>query len=102
MPEVHSRHTGLRMVLVDYLLKTKKEYKKLKKQKIHEIFIGTNSTKVTYTRTSLMEIVKIYLEQLLLINHYKRKRIAENNSFEKPKIYSCFKCNICGADLGHM
>ena len=59
MSEVHSRQTGLHMVLVNSLLKTKKEYKKLKKQKINEIFIETNSTKVTFRRTSLMEIGKI-------------------------------------------
>ena len=32
----------LRIVLVEHLQKTKKEYKRLKKQKIHEIFIKTN------------------------------------------------------------
>ena len=59
MSEVHSRQTGLHIVLVNNLLKTKKEYRKLKKQKIREIFIETNSTKVTFRRTSLMEIGKI-------------------------------------------
>ena len=54
MSEVHSRQTGLHIVLVNNLLKTKKEYTKLKKQKIREIFIETNSTKVTFRRTSLM------------------------------------------------
>ena len=35
MPEMHLRH----IVLVDNLQKTKKEYKSLKKQEIHNIFI---------------------------------------------------------------
>ena len=35
MPEMHLRH----IVLVDNLQKTKKEYKSLKKQEIHDIFI---------------------------------------------------------------
>ena len=42
MPEKHSRHKDLHVVLVDHLQKTKKEYKNLKKQKIQDIFIKTN------------------------------------------------------------
>ena len=36
MPEMHSRHQDLHVVLVDHLQNTKKEYKNLKKQKIHK------------------------------------------------------------------
>ena len=39
MPEMH---LNLHIVLVDHLQKTKKEYKNLKKQEIHDIFIKTN------------------------------------------------------------
>ena len=48
MPEMHLRQPNalinqdLRIVLVDHLLKTKKEYKKAKKQEIEDIFIKTN------------------------------------------------------------
>ena len=38
MSEMHLRL----IVLVDHLQKTKKEYKNLKKQEIHDIFIKTN------------------------------------------------------------
>ena len=38
MPEMRLRHT----VVVDHLQKTKKEYKNLKKQEIHDTFIKTN------------------------------------------------------------
>ena len=38
----------LRTKLVDHLMKTKKEYKSLKKQKIHNIFIKTNWKKFVF------------------------------------------------------
>ena len=38
MPEINLR----RIVLVDHLQKTKKEYKNLKKMEIHDIFIKIN------------------------------------------------------------
>ena len=39
MPEIH---LDLHIVPVDHLQKTKKEYKNLEKQEIHDIFIKTN------------------------------------------------------------
>ena len=42
MPEMHLYHQGLLIVLVDHSLKTKKEYKDLKKQEIQDIFIKIN------------------------------------------------------------
>ena len=44
MPEMHLRQSGFTnsLVRVDHLQKTKKEYKNLKKQEIHNIFIKTN------------------------------------------------------------
>ena len=41
MPEMHVRQ-DLQIVLVDHLQKTKKEYKNIKKQEIHNILIKTN------------------------------------------------------------
>ena len=43
-------------VLVDHLQKTKKEYKSLKKQEIHNIFIKTNKVKLFFNMTWLMEV----------------------------------------------
>ena len=40
IPEMHLRQLGF-TVLVEHLLKTKKEYQNLKKQEIHDIFIKT-------------------------------------------------------------
>ena len=37
MPQIHLRQPGLSTVLLDHLLKTRKEYKNLKKQEIKDI-----------------------------------------------------------------
>ena len=42
MPVMHSRLPTFTVMFVDYLLKTKKKYKNLKKQEIQDIFIKTN------------------------------------------------------------
>ena len=42
MAGMHLRQLDLDIVLVDQLIKTKKEYKCLNKQEIHDIFIKTN------------------------------------------------------------
>ena len=42
MPEMHLRQPGFNIALVDYLQKSKKESKNLKKQEIHDICIKTN------------------------------------------------------------
>ena len=52
MPEMH-------IVLVDHSRKTKKEYKSLKKQEIHDIFINTNSVKLVFNLIWFMDILKI-------------------------------------------
>ena len=49
--------------------KTKKEYKNLKKQDIHNIFIKMNQIKLVFNMTWLMEILKIYRNEQLLIKH---------------------------------
>ena len=41
MPQIYLRQPRLQKILVDRLPKTKEEYKNLKKQKIHDIFIKT-------------------------------------------------------------
>ena len=42
MPEMHAKKPDLLLVLVDHLLKTKKEFKNLKKQEIQAIFTKMN------------------------------------------------------------
>ena len=42
MPEMHLKRQDLLIVLVDHLLKIKKEYKKLKKQEIQNTFTEMN------------------------------------------------------------
>ena len=41
----------LHIVLIDHLQKTKKEYKTLKKQEIHDIFIKTSQIKLVLNMT---------------------------------------------------
>ena len=40
--EMHLRKPGFTYMLMEHSRKTKKEYKSLKKQEIHDIFIETN------------------------------------------------------------
>ena len=42
MPEMHLRHQGLPIVLVDHLQKLKKEYKSLNKLEIQDMFTKMN------------------------------------------------------------
>ena len=49
----------LHIVLVDYLQKTKKESKILKKQEIHDIFIKTNHIKLVFSMAWQMDILEI-------------------------------------------
>ena len=51
------------IVLVGHLLKTEKGYKNLKNQKIKDILIETNLTKLAFTMIWLMVSLKIYLEE---------------------------------------
>ena len=58
MPEMHLKQPGL-IVLVDHLLKTKKEFKHLKKQEIQTIFTKMNLIKLVFNMICHMEILKI-------------------------------------------
>ena len=72
MPEMDLRFGfgfNLPIVLANHLLKPKKEYKNLKKQEIQDIFIKTNWTKLALNMIRLMEILKISLEEQLLIKY---------------------------------
>ena len=76
MPEIHLRQPGFTYNFVERLLKTKKEYKHLKKQEIQDIFIKTNWAKVAFNMTWLMEILKFYLEEQPLIKYYVKKHLT--------------------------
>ena len=70
MAEMHLRHLGLLIELASHLVKTKKEFKKLKKQEIQGIFIKMNYIELVFNMTTkLMEILKICLEEQLPIKY---------------------------------
>ena len=56
LPEMHLRQPAS---LMDHLQETKKEYRNLQKQEIHDIFIKMNKIKLLFNMTWLMEILKI-------------------------------------------
>ena len=51
--------TGDKFMLVDHLLKTKKEFKNLKKQEIQAIFTKMNLIRLVFNMIWHMEILKI-------------------------------------------
>ena len=55
--EMHLKKQDLLITLVNHLLKTKKEYKNLKKQEIQYIFTEMKWIKVVFSMTWLMEIL---------------------------------------------
>ena len=54
-------------MLADPLQKTKKEFENLKKQEIQTIFTKMNLIRLVFSMTWLMEILKIYQKEQLLI-----------------------------------
>ena len=67
MPEMYLRQ--LRFTNSVNLLKTKKEYKNLKKQEIQDIFTKTNYTNPASNTIRLMAVLKIDQEEQLLIKY---------------------------------
>ena len=59
IPEMHLKQPDLLTVLVDHLLKTKKEFKNLKKQEIQAIFTKMNLIRLVFNMMWHMEILKI-------------------------------------------
>ena len=59
MPEIHLKQPAFIVVLVDYLLETKKEFKSLKRQEVKNLFAKMNKIKVAFNMICLMEIFKI-------------------------------------------
>ena len=64
MPEMHLKQSEFAqlIMLVDHLLKTKKEFKNLKKQEIQNIFTEMNQIEPVLNMVWLMEILKIQKE----------------------------------------
>ena len=58
MPQIHLKQLALPIVVVDHYLKTKKEYKNLKKQEIQNMFIKANQIKFIFIMVWLMEILR--------------------------------------------
>ena len=56
MLNIHLRQPGMFTVLLEHLLKSRKENKKFEKQETHDIFIKTNHIKLAFKMTWLMEI----------------------------------------------
>ena len=48
MPEIHLKQPDLLILLVEHLLKTKKEFKNLKKQEIQAIFTKMNLIRLVF------------------------------------------------------
>ena len=67
LPEMHLKQPGFTTVLTDQLLKTKKEFKKLKKQEIQAIFTKMNLIRLVFNMIWQTGILKIYWEEELLI-----------------------------------
>ena len=62
-------------MLVDHLLKAKKDYESLKKPKIGDIFNISNYIKPAFSIVWLAGILKIYLKEKLLIQYYVIKHL---------------------------
>ena len=59
MPEMHLKQPGFTYSALDHLLKTKKEFKNLKKQEIQAIFTKMNLIKLAFSMIWFMEILKV-------------------------------------------
>ena len=59
MPEMHLKQPGFTYSALDHLLKTKKEFKNLKKQEIQTIFTKMNFIRIIFNMIWLMEILEI-------------------------------------------
>ena len=59
MPEMHLKNQDLLLVLAGHLLKTKKEFKNLKKQEIQAIFTKMNLIRLVFNMIWHMEILMI-------------------------------------------
>ena len=67
-------------MLVDHILKTKKEFRNSNKQEKNTIFIKMNLIKFPFSMIWLMEVLKIYQEEQILIKFWEiRHLILQKN-----------------------
>ena len=59
MPAIHFKQPGFILVLVDHLIKTKKELKNLKKQEILDISTKMNLIRHAFNMIRVMAILKV-------------------------------------------
>ena len=59
MPEMNLKQPGFTYSALDHLLKTKKKFKKLRKQGIQVVFTKMNLIKPVFNMIWMMEILKI-------------------------------------------
>ena len=94
MPEMHLRQLGFTYNVCKPFTRTMKEYKNLKKQYIHDIFVKTNWTKLTFSMIWLMEVLRVCLEEQLLIKYYLIKDLIllkiQNLMDIKKVLLQCF------------
>ena len=69
MPKMYLRQLGITYTACAPFTKNK-EYKNLNKQEVQNTFIKTNQIKLAFNTTWLTEILRIYLEEQLLIECY--------------------------------
>ena len=72
--KIHFKLPGF-IVLVDQLLKTKTEYKNLKRQEIQDIFIKKHEINPAFIIIWFMEILKTFLKEQFLINYHIIKQL---------------------------
>ena len=75
MPEMHLRQPGLRYSARKPFTKNKESIQKFKKQDIQGIFVRTSQIKLVFNMAWLINILKIYLEEQLLIEHCMKKHL---------------------------
>ena len=72
IPEMHLKQPGF---ILKNLLKTRKEFKNLKRKEIQDISTQRSYTKLVFNMIWLMEILNIYQEQHLQIKYYRIKHL---------------------------
>ena len=70
MPEMHLKQPGFTYSACGPFTKNKERIKNVKKQEIQDIFIKINYIKLVFNMIWLMEILKIEIEEQLLIKYY--------------------------------
>ena len=75
MPEMHLRQPGLTHSARGPFTKNKESIQKFKKQDIQGIFVKTSQIKLVFNMAWLINILKIYLEEQLLIEYCMKKHL---------------------------